>query len=169
MRSPCSLALTSALLLLTGLTGCQEPNEVESAEPATSGQGATGAAVETATLCNIEMVDGVLFNSEPPVATSSARIRGWLGSDAGKALDSPLLVMADTDKTVVRTFPLQLSIDRPDVVQAFPGSFGLEKSGFEVSVSPAADSGGEYHLYLTYRSGLRSFICDNGRRIRFAK
>jgi hypothetical protein len=64
---------------------------------------------------------------------------------------------------------LTLDLDRPDVVQAYPGRAGLERSGFEATVDPAVLAPREYHLYLAYEAAGAHHACDNGRRVQVSR
>lgn len=117
------------------------------------------------TLCNIEFIDEAPLGGDVVRVTAPARLRGWLGDEGGVAPARPMLVLADVRGTVVSEHPLQVNQPRPDVVQAFPDQRGLENSGFELRLDPRGLAHGTYHLYLTYDSGQRHFLCDNGRHV----
>jgi hypothetical protein len=164
------------------LSGCREPNvgqskpEVSpssgsSLEAAGKGEGSpqkrSGAQAQSASLCNVETLQGQLFGAEVlGIGKSPHRVRGWLGHQGGVSPDRPLLVIANMDGTPVREIPVKLAMKRPDVAQAFPSEVGLETSGFEVVLDSSGLDSGLYRLYLSYMIGEQHFSCDNGRRIR---
>lgn len=174
------LALTLAsVTTLAMLSGCREPNAPQAtsqpgpppAAPASPAIGSVAApsgtsdAPKPATLCNIETIGGQLLSAEPMLIEGGTVVRGWLADDSGATPTQPKLIIAGTDKKVVREIPVQLSIKRADVVNAYPGQTGLESSGFEAAMDPADLKPHTYHLYLGYELGSVIYSCDNGRYI----
>lgn len=170
LRMP-EAALWISLLLLAA---CREPNDnalYDQAHAVAATASATRYADERrqpATLCNLEFIDGTAFAATPVAVVAPIRVRGWLGSLDG-APAHPELVLVDGGGAVAARYPLTLDRDRPDVVRAYPGRPGLERSGFEVVVDPAVLAPQEYHLYLAYDSAGARHACDNGRRVRVSR
>lgn len=162
---------TCLTLLLLG--GCREPNantifaKAHGAAAAPNRLSGYKQPV-VATLCNLEFIDGAAFSAIPVTVGSPVLVRGWLGSSEGAPM-GPVLTVATVTGDVVARFPLALDHDRPDVVRAYPGRPGLERSGFEVTLDPAALASQEYHLYLAYASAGEPHVCDNGRRVRVSR
>ena len=161
-------------LSLLVLAGCREPNAnalyAEAHAVTASAQEKPPADVRRtpATLCNLEFADGVAFAAAPLPVDAPVAIRGWLGSDDGAPRD-PRLLLVDGTGSLAAQYPLTLDRDRPDVVRAYPGRDGLQRSGFEVRIDPAALAPQDYHLYLAYDSTGGEHACDNGRRVRVSR
>ena len=172
------MLVPTAMMLL--LCGCREPNtpigstasEASPGQPAITAEAHPGRVLgnyEQASMCNIEMIAGLALGAEAVALTTPADVRGWLADDAGRIPGTPALVVAGEDKVVAREIPIQLVIPRPDVVQAYPGKQGLERSGFQISVDPRGIAPGKYHLYLTFTSpDHKNYICDNGRYVQIS-
>lgn len=164
------LASTCVALLLAG---CREPNSnavfsgAHTAAPASNSRFADERRAP-ATLCNLEFIGASPFAAAPISVDSPVLVRGWLGSEEGTLVD-PRLVLVDGAGAVAARYPLTLDRDRPDVVHAYPGHPGLERSGFEVTVDPAVLAPQEYHLYLAYDSAGKHYACDNGRIVRLSR
>jgi len=156
------------------LAACREPNPhafyADAHARATASPPPAPAAARpiAATLCNVEFVDGVAFTAAPMPVAAPVAIRGWLGSDGG-APRNPRLLLVDGAGAVAAQFALTLDRARPDVVRAYPGRAGLQRSGFELRVDPAALAPQDYHLYLAYDSAGGPHACDNGRRVRVSR
>lgn len=163
-----SLLTTSCLALL--LAACREPNansfyvQAHAAVADESGLHFADERRLPATLCNLEFIGGSAFAAAPVGIDGPVLVRGWLGSDKGAPVD-PRLVLVDGDGGVAARYPLTLDRERPDVVRAYPGQAGLARSGFELTIDPAALAPREYHLYLAYESAGEHRACDNGRRV----
>lgn len=182
MSEPLLVVTALVLPVFFGLSGCREPNsntlqaqtaiaEVaggQAAENNSAQAPASDAKYQPVTLCNIEYINAAPFGNEPSTVNTPLVVRGWLGSESG-LLEYPQLLVADGNNSVVAQYPLQLNMDRPDVVQAYPGRAGLERSGFEVKVGLDGLGGQAYHLYLVYNSGSGRFACDNGRQIMLSR
>jgi hypothetical protein len=179
-----------ALVAAALLAGCQEPNaappapsspavpEVAHTEaPSSADEGVTdgelrpevleGVEVARATeasYCNIESVEGGAFAASALPVTPGQKIRGWLGHEAGGAVQSPVLVMLG-GKGEIAGIALQLSMSREDVVNAYGGRADLLESGFE-AVLPAMQAG-SYKLLLHYKINGQAYRCENGRQIKY--
>lgn len=173
-------SLFPAVLVMLGLASCREPNtnplQADAAGDgtpmSTEGNSSAGNATEkrsegaaplAATVCNIEYADGKVFGATPVPVATGALIRGWLGHDAGAPV-APRLVIADATGASTAEYPLQLDVERPDVVEAYPNRQGLERSGFKATLGPLAGTP-PFHLYLLYDFGASTYICDNGRYV----
>lgn len=168
------LASTSSLALLGA---CQEPNAPQAGRPAAPSQevaadpvaeaaaasGERAGAAQLATLCNIEAIGDQVPGAGPVTVDGPVGVKGWLADPGGASPSQPRLVVADEKKNVVREIPVGLSIERPDVVDAFPDQKGLEKSGFQSELDPEGLQPKTYHLYLAYSMGQVEYSCDNGR------
>lgn len=185
-RETYRMAAMAACLSL--LAACQEPNEPKPAavevaatspEPAATQQPAAAqpqaeaidllANPAPSQLCNVEFIDGVAFGPSVMPTTGRFVIRGWLGDASGARPVQATLVLAragDGAKTLV---PISLEVERPDVVTAFPGKPGLDRSGFEKQVDLSAQEPGQFHMYLAYAVGGQSYVCDNGRQVQLSK
>lgn len=167
------------LIVVLPLMGCVEPNSAppvlptpgaEADEPAPELRaGAETRAFRQGTLCNIESLSGTPFDARDMPLQGPAEVQGWLAGEAGAPVDDPALVLVDAAKAEVRRIPLQLVVARPDVVAAFPGTPGLEKSGFKTILDPGGVAAGRYHMYLTYETGPERYVCDNGRFLRLGE
>jgi hypothetical protein len=178
-----------AFVFLSGalaLSACSEPNApapatpeapVATATPGDAAPAAPAAVPATATAqpqgplspahaCNLETINGTLFDSAPVSIASPAVLKGWLGNDAGGTLASPELVVEVGADSAPRAYPLSLVIERKDVVAAFPALALPANTGFEVTVDPQGLPAGTHRAYLRYRVGDRSFACDNGRQLK---
>lgn len=181
-------ARAAAILACLLVVGCREPNGPPSAVPvAASAAAATPSPTSppptaplridadlvrkaaAAQMCNLEYIDDAPFGAQEANARGSFRVRGWLGDASGAAPQEPVLLLESAAGDAVYRLPLALALPRPDVVQAFPGTAGLEKSGFEAHVDPAALTAGRFHLFLAYRLGARLHACDNGRQVRISQ
>lgn len=181
-------ARAAAILACLLVVGCREPNGPPSAVPvAASAAAATPSPTSppptaplridadlvrkaaAAQMCNLEYIDDAPFGAQEANARGSFRVRGWLGDASGAAPQEPVLLLESAAGDAVYRLPLELALPRPDVVQAFPGTAGLEKSGFEAHVDPAALTAGRFHLFLAYRLGARLHACDNGRQVRISQ
>ena len=170
--------VTACATCLVLMAGCREPNAPESqsrtASPgiaAEAGPGTAAApddkseAAQPATLCNIEAIGGQLFGTGPMALDGPTRVKGWLADQSGASPTQAKLVIADSEKRVVREIPVQVSQERPDVVKAYPDMKGLEKSGFEADLDSAGLQPQTYHLYLAYTMESMNYSCDNGRYV----
>jgi hypothetical protein len=178
-----------ALVFLSGalaLSACSEPNAPAPAAPvatATPAEAAPAPAPDAAAVpaaapaqpqgplspahaCNLETINGALFDSAPVPVAAPAVLKGWLGNDAGGTLASPELVVEVGPGSPPRAYPLSLVIERQDVVAAFPALALPANTGFEVTVDPQGLPAGTHRAYLRYRVGDRSFACDNGRQLK---
>jgi hypothetical protein len=170
-----SIAIVTAGSWLLLLAACREPNanalyaEAHAVAPAAlAAAPAQVAQALPAALCNLEFAGDVAFGADVMPVNAPVAIRGWLGSDDGAPRD-PRLLLVDGTGAVAAQYPLTLDRERPDVVRAYPGRDGLQRSGFEVRVDPAALAPQDYHLYLAYDAAGGRHACDNGRRVRVSR
>lgn len=173
MKTPRTGLIAIVLFSSLVLAACKEPNQVEQpAAPAAAdtADGATASADKAGEfeyligeLCNVESIDGQTLGAEPFQLSAPSSVRGWLADGSGRVPEQPMLVLADENKNVANRYPLTLALSRPDVVKVFPDKQIPGESGFELRLDPTGLPSKSYRLYLIYRAGSQSYVCDNGR------
>lgn len=125
---------------------------------------APGSAYKPLSTCNLGMVNATTFGTQPvELKTGVANIfKGWLFATN---LDSPTYWLRFDGRQGDRYLqsPLQLDVERADVVASYPGAPRV--SGFAVTIPANALPPGQYHAYLAVKSGGTIYICDSGRYI----
>lgn len=163
------------LPLLAALVACQEPNAPPAAEGVATAPSpgavppAPGAPDEmrreASEFCNIESVAGVRLDGTPPRVSGVVEVRGWLGHGDATPVTSAFLEASTSDAAPGYRTPVEPSLPREDVQQAFPGRDHLASTGFQVMLDLGGAAPGDYHLFLVYEAGGRTFVCDNGRHV----
>lgn len=171
--------LVVALFVPLGLSACQQTNgNSEGSEKATTAAPSITAGAETEPkltayapgaytpliTCNLGMVNATNFGSQPvALKTEHANaFKGWLFA-SGLAAPEYWLRFDDQHAGSYLHTPLQLSIERPDVVAAHPEA--PRDSGFAVTIPANALPAGHYHAYIAVNSGGTTYICDSGRYV----
>lgn len=186
MKSWFGWSLASVLLL----AGCREPNAPlpASLSPVGAGGGDVGTAasgqqhlvndqagpsalegIDVAkasdqSYCNIESVGATAFVAGSLPVAPGQKVRGWLGHATSGPVQAPVLVLLG-EQGATTGVPLQLSVPRDDVVNAYGGRAELRNSGFEAAL-PGVPAG-TYKLLLHYAFDGKTYRCDNGRQITF--
>lgn len=169
-------AIIAAAALAGGCNSSDESHPAMSAKPAgmASAKTATVSAYTPEqgstpiTSCNIETFDTTGFGVQSINATSGQvhSISGWIAFTLG---GTPKYWLRLDNKQSNQYFeaPVNLSIQRPDVV-AMAGNAALPlNSGFKVDMPVNALPAGEYHVYLAAIDGQAVYSCDNGRQVIF--
>lgn len=114
--------------------------------------------------CNLGMVNATTFRSQPVElkASDTNTFKGWLY--ASELVNPTYWLRFDGQQanSYLHT-PLQLRVERPDVLAVHPDAPRV--SGFTVAVPANMMPTGEYHVYLAVESGDTTYICDSGRHI----
>lgn len=176
-----SIGLALAMALPLVVAACQEPNG-QTAASANAGTSASAAASQplhqnllTAYIhgavpfkplpnCNLESLNSDLFGAQPLMLNpfQPNTLKGWV--DPTGTTDSRLWLRFD-DAQARRYLhaPLQLTIERSDVLTSDPGAPRV--SGFELRLPRNSLPAGRYHIYIAVTSDSTAHICDNGRQI----
>lgn len=169
-----SIAMASVAFLLSA---CQQPGGNTGATTSATPIGQTSAAAEgqlvaytpssaykPLSTCNLGMVNVTTFGTQPVELNAGAvnTFKGWLFATN---LDSPTYWLRFDEQRGDRYLqsPLQLDIERPDVVASHPKA--PRTSGFAVAIPANALPPGQYHAYLAVKSGDTTYICDSGRHV----
>jgi hypothetical protein len=114
--------------------------------------------------CNLGTVNTTTFGVRPVELKADAAntFKGWLFATN---LDSPTYWLRFDGQQGDRYLqsPLQLDVERPDVIALHPDAPRV--SGFAVTVQANALPPGQYHAYLAVKSDDTTYICDSGRHI----
>lgn len=179
---PCPALLRGLLPLplLAALAACQEPNAPPAAQegaaqapapvapappPVPAPDAQEEARREASQFCNIESVAGARLDGSPPRVSGMVDVRGWLGHADATPVTAAFLEASASDGASGYRTPVQPSLPREDVRQAFPGRDELANSGFQAMLDLGGAAPGDYHLFLVYEAGGRSYVCDNGRHV----
>lgn len=119
--------------------------------------------------CNIELFGGDVIGSEPRKAVGSfPTISGWVIDKQNHTAPTAVFLRVSTeDNQRVWYAPIQLSVERPDIVAGNENNAALLNSGFNVQVKAESLPKGLYNLQIVSSNKSEKAICDNGRRISF--
>ena len=118
--------------------------------------------------CNIERLDGALFDAEiRQVSGAGFELSGWVVDQGKKSVPAGANIWLEKKgDSRIWAVPLALAIDRADVMQNQGGTPAYLRSGFLVKINASSLPAGEYHLLIQYPDDGHTFVCDNGRHLR---
>jgi hypothetical protein len=118
------------------------------------------------TSCTIDAINGPSMGTKPVAlkAGNNVRISGWAYDSAGKKLPDAVHVRFASPSGTYYALTT-LGGKRDDVQKAEHLPADLTNSGFELNFDAALLAAGDYSLILLIRSGEKTYLCDNGRKI----
>jgi hypothetical protein len=122
----------------------------------------------TSRQCNIEAIDDAheLTQLVPVKAAAPLTLRGWAYVDASKKPPDSIAVRFAAASGSEYYAVTKSGIARDDVQKAKKLDPAAVGTGFEMSAPASQLSPGEYSMQLILRATDKTYICDNGRRIR---
>jgi hypothetical protein len=116
--------------------------------------------------CNLEYINGHPVNQTVPVKIgTNVRVAGWAFDKAGKKLPEAVHLRFDSKKEGVFYVTAATGIVREDVSKDLNLGASLGSTGFEASFDSGPLPAGDFALTLLIKSGDKTYICDNGRKI----
>lgn len=179
----CKFAIGAGLcLLLPFLDGCQEPGGQSAASaPVTSAPPVSSPVMQvvppaglfayqpTQTVsplasCNLERLNSEMLGAGPLTLNPSQAntFTGWM-DPSGVGTPSLWLRFDDVRAKRYLHVPIQLTIERPDVLASDPNAPRV--SGFALRLLPNELPVGQYHVYLAVTTDAATYVCDNGRHV----
>lgn len=131
-------------------------------------EGRIAALTSKSTDCNIESVNGTLFEpSTPSIASAEpAHVSGWLIDTGTKTVPKDVMIRFESesgDKAWEQ--PINNWGDRGDVVSTHQNVAAYQKSGFQTELNLGEVSPGLYNIYLIYTIEGKETACGVGRRL----
>lgn len=179
----CKFAIGVGLcLLLPSLDGCQEPGgQSASSAPVASAPASSSPVMQAVPLaglvayqptqtvsplthCNLERLNSEMFGALPLTLNPSQAntFTGWM-DPSGVGTPRFWLRFDDVQAKRYLQVPIQLTIDRPDVLASDPSAPRV--SGFALRLPANAVPVGQYHVYLAVTTDTAAYVCDNGRHV----
>lgn len=169
-------------LVFPAFNGCQEPGgqsaasaPVASAPPSSSpGMQAVPPAglvayqptqtVSPLANCNLERLNSEMFGALPLRLNPSQAntFTGWM-DPSGVGTPRFWLRFDDVQAKRYLHVPIQLTIERPDVLASDPNAPRV--SGFALRLPANEVPVGQYHVYLAVTTDTAAYVCDNGRHV----
>jgi hypothetical protein len=117
--------------------------------------------------CNLEYINGTIAQAAPiPVKVGTPlKIVGWGYDGAGKKLADAVHVRFASTAGGSYYGTAGTGIPRDDVKKTQNLDAKSVASGFELNADLGELAPGEYSLTLLLRSGEKTYICDNGRKL----
>lgn len=176
------------IIVLSALAGCGNDNDPQPTEETASVSTATATpVVSTETQlassepistegavslnkdCNVEGIDGALFDAQALTIQRHGvhEISGWVVDADNRTIPQDLrLVVAGLGNTVgVWTNQAPTWIERKGVAQNRGYGPELNNSGFSFKVDTGKLAAGTYHVYVMSSATKRLLVCDPGRQL----
>lgn len=117
--------------------------------------------------CNVEGVDGVLFEGQAlPLAKGEHHVTGWIVDSRTKTVPAELRLavtgVGDTKGTWLANTPKRIA--RQGVVETRGYDAAVLENGFDFTIDSSQLPAGTYHVFVVTQSGGLA-VCDPGRQV----